>query len=149
MVFLILLPFCFSFWYKKYLKEEDTMTKIDIWYEGDLSTRCVHSDNKAEIFTEAPRDNQGEGRRFSPTDLFATSLGSCMLTLMGIVAKRLNLELKGMRAVVSKEMATSPLRRIGKLKLEFFCPIRPSDEAILKLVHAAETCPVHKSLHPS
>lgn len=125
------------------------MTGIDIWYEGDLSTRCVHSDNKAEIFTDAPKDNQGLGRVFSPTDLFAASLGSCMLTLMGIAAKRLNIDIKGMRAHVTKEMAAAPSRRIGKLKVEFFCPIRPStDEAIAKLVQMAENCPVKVSLHP-
>ena len=100
------------------------MTEIDIWYEGDLSTRCVHSDNKAEVLTDAPKDNQGLGRVFSPTDLFAASLGSCMLTLMGIAAKRLNIDIKGMRANVTKEMASAPARRIGKLKVEFFCPLR-------------------------
>lgn len=124
------------------------MTEIDIWYEGDLSTRCVHSDNKAEILTDAPKDNQGLGRVFSPTDLFAASLGSCMLTMMGFAAKRLNIDIKGMRANVTKEMAAAPARRVGKLKVEFFCPLRPSDEAIAKLVQMAENCPVHKSLHP-
>ena len=124
------------------------MTEIDIWYEGDLSTRCVHSDNKAEILTDAPKDNQGLGRVFSPTDLFAASLGSCMLTLMGMAAKRLNIDIKGMRANVTKQMTAVPVRRIGKLNVEIFCPIRPSDEAISKLIQMAESCPVHQSLHP-
>lgn len=124
------------------------MAQIDIVYEGELSTRCVHGENKAEIITDAPKDNQGLGRVFSPTDLLAASLGSCMLTLMGIAAKRLNVDIRGMRAAVVKEMATAPLRRIGKLRVAFTCPHRPSDEVIAKLVHAAETCPVHKSLHP-
>jgi putative redox protein len=124
------------------------MTQIEIIYEGDLSTRCIHSDNQTEIRTDAPKDNQGLGRTFSPTDLFAASLGSCMLTLMGITARRLNIDIKGMRAKVTKEMAAAPTRRIGRLRVEFTCPHRPSDEAIAKLIQTAETCPVHKSLHP-
>lgn len=124
------------------------MTQIDITYEGDLSTRCVHSDNKAEIRTDAPLDNQGLGRVFSPTDLFASSLGSCMLTLMGIAAKRLGVDIKGIQAHVSKEMALAPIRRIGKIRIAFTCPHPFSEEVIAKLIHAAETCPVHKSLHP-
>jgi putative redox protein len=124
------------------------MTEIEIWYEGDLSTRCVHSENGTEIFTDAPKDNQGLGRVFSPTDLFAASLGSCMLTLMGIAAKRLNVDLKGTRVKVTKEMASAPARRLGKITLQFFCPIRPSEEAIAKFIQMAENCPVHKSLHP-
>jgi putative redox protein len=124
------------------------MVHIDIWYEGELSTRCVHAQNGAEIVTDAPKDNQGLGRVFSPTDLFAASLGSCMLTLMGIAAKRLHVDLKGMRARVDKEMAASFFRRIGKLKVAFICPHAVSEEIAAKLVQAAETCPVHKSLHP-
>lgn len=124
------------------------MTEIDIWYEGDLSTRCVHSDNHMEVLTDAPKDNQGLGRYFSPTDLFAASLGSCMLTMMGFIAKKLQIDIKGMRAKVSKEMAPAPSRRIGKLKVEFSCPVAPSEDAIVKLVQMAENCPVHKSLHP-
>lgn len=124
------------------------MTEIDIWYEGGLSTRCVHADNQAEILTDAPKDNQGQGRVFSPTDLFVASLGSCMLTLMGIMAKRLNVEIKGMHAKVTKEMVVAPVRRIGKIRIVFTCLQTLSEEVIAKLVHAAETCPVHKSLHP-
>ena len=71
-----------------------------------------------------------------------------MLTLMGIAAKRLDVDIKGMRAHVSKEMAAVPVRRIGKIKIAFSCPHKPLDETIVKLVHAAETCPVKASLHP-
>lgn len=124
------------------------MTEIDIWYEGNLSTRCVHSDNKVEILTDAPKDNQGLGRVFSPTDLFAASLGSCMLTLMGMAAKKLNVDIQGMHAKVTKEMVMAPVRRIGKVRIAFSCPKAVPQEAIAKLVHAAETCPVHQSLHP-
>nr|AOO54568.1 osmc family protein [uncultured bacterium] len=124
------------------------MAHIDITYEGDLSTRCVHSENHAEILTDAPKDHHGLGRVFSPTDLFAASLGSCMLTLIGLHAKRLQINIQGMRAKVTKEMAPQPPRRISSLRVEFDCPVRPSEEEIAKLTQAAESCPVHKSLHP-
>ncbi len=124
------------------------MAQIEITYEGDLATRCVHSENKAEILTDAPKENKGQGRVFSPTDLFAASLGSCMLTLMGIAAKGLQIDIQGMRATVSKEMTSVPSRRISKLCVAFSCPHRFSDEVTAKLIHAAEHCPVHHSLHP-
>lgn len=124
------------------------MTEIYITYEGDLSTRCVHSDNHAEILTDAPKDVQGQGRVFSPTDLFAASLGSCMLTLMGMSAKRLNLDLKGTRCTVDKELTKAPPRKIAKLRVVIACPQDFPEETRAKLIQAAETCPVHKSLHP-
>jgi putative redox protein len=124
------------------------MSVIEITYEGELSTRCVHGENHAEICTDAPKDNQGLGRVFSPTDLFAASLGSCMLTLMGIAARRLGVDIRGMRAEVVKEMAAAPSRRIGRLKIAFFCPRAFPEEVVAQLILAAENCPVHKSLHP-
>lgn len=124
------------------------MAQINIVYEGDLSTRCVHSDNGSEIQTDAAECSQGLGRAFSPTDLFSASLGSCMLTLMGIVAKGLNIDIRGMQAKVTKEMVSTPKRRIGKLRIEFRCPHSLPEDMIAKLVHAAEHCPVHNSLHP-
>lgn len=124
------------------------MTQIDIVYEGDLRTRCVQSDNGAEIQTDAPKDNKGLGRVFSPTDLFAASLGTCMLTLMGIAAKGLNVDIRGIQAKVTKEMVSTPTRRIGKLRVAFSCPHALSEDVIAKLVHAAENCPVYNSLHP-
>ncbi len=124
------------------------MAKIEIWYEGSLSTRCVHSENKAEILTDAPKEIHGLGRVFSPTDLLAASLGSCVLTLMGIAAKRLNIDIQGARAQVTKEMAAVPMRRIGKLSVAVSCPKDFPDETKEKLIRAAETCPVHQSLHP-
>ena len=124
------------------------MAQIDVWYEGALSTRSVHSDNGAEVRTDAPKDNQGLGQAFSPTDLFAVSLASCMLTLMGMAANRLHIDIKGMHAKVTKEMTAVPVRRIGKLSIAFSLPKRPSEDEIAKLIQAAESCPVHKSLHP-
>jgi putative redox protein len=124
------------------------MAKIEIWYEGSLSTRCVHGENGTEILTDAPKEVQGLGRVFSPTDLLAASLGSCVLTLMGIAANRLNVDIQGTRAQVAKEMASGPVRRIGKVSVAVSCPKDFPKEIKAKLTRAAETCPVHQSLHP-
>ena len=124
------------------------MLEYEIWYEGDLRTRCIHSENKAEILTDAPKDNQGQGALFSPTDLLAVSLGSCMLTIMGIQANRLKVDIKGTKVVVTKEMQVHPVRRIAKITASFYCPHSVDPLIAKQLQHAAEQCPVHKSLHP-
>ncbi len=124
------------------------MTEIMIDYEGDLRTKCVHTGNQQKIFTDAPTDNQGLGRNFSPTDLLATALGSCILTIMGMMAKKLGVDITGTRAVVKKSMHISPPRRIAKLTVEIHCPNKFDDITTQKLVQAGETCPVHHSLHP-
>lgn len=124
------------------------MTEINIQYEGDLRTRCVHRDSGAEFLTDAPKDNQGLGREFSPTDLVAAALGSCSLTLMGIAARKLQIDISGARAEVIKEMQTAPLRRVGKLTVKILCPRHFSDDIQQKLIAAVETCPVLHSLHP-
>ena len=98
--------------------------------------------------TDAPTDNLGKGESFSPTDLVATALGTCMLTVMGIVAQRHKIDLHGTRAKVTKEMATAPIRRIGRLTVEIHVPARLSVEDQQLMEKAAHTCPVHKSLHP-
>lgn len=124
------------------------MAEIEIYYEGDLSTRSVHRGNGDEIFTDAPVDNQGKGRKFSPTDLLAVSLGSCVLTLMGIAAKKLGVDLVGTKVVVTKEMRSAPARMIGKLKIILTSPHTYTPEITERLQRAAEGCPVHHSLHP-
>ncbi len=124
------------------------MSNIDIFYEGKLSTRCVYTETGSEIFTDAPKDNHGEGKQFSPTDLVGASLGSCMLTLMGIVANKIEVDLKGTRATVKKTMATAPMRRIGKIEVHIFCPAIIDATKIQQLEKAAKGCPVHHSLHP-
>lgn len=124
------------------------MTHIDITYEGNLSTRSVHSDNKAEILTDAPKENGGLGRVFSPTDLFAASFGSCMLTMMAFTGNRLNVDIGKTRVVLSKEMSETLPRRIGKLRIEFICPHRFPEDVTAKLIESAGNCAVHKSLHP-
>ncbi len=122
--------------------------EYEIDYLGGLSTRCVHKDNKAEILTDAPKDNQGRGLLFSPTDLVAVALGSCVLTLMGIAADRLRVDISGAKVLVTKEMATAPSRRIGKIKIVFSFPQTFSLDVQQKLEKAATGCPVHHSLHP-
>lgn len=123
------------------------MVHIDVLYEGDLHTTCRHGPSDATLATDAPVDNEGRGESFSPTDLLATALGSCMLTVMGIVARRKGWKLEGARARVEKEMVTAPARRVGRLRVEFALPCLPS-EARPVLERAAHTCPVHHSLHP-
>lgn len=124
------------------------MSEIEIVYEGDLRTRCTHRDSGAEILTDAPKDNQGLGREFSPTDLVATAVGSCSLTIMGIAARQLKLDISGSRALVVKEMQNAPFRRIRKLTVELSCPHRFDNEITQKLIAAVERCPVLHSLHP-
>ncbi|MBD0367064.1 MAG: OsmC family protein, partial [Flavisolibacter sp.] len=92
-----------------------------VLYTGDLRTYCTHRQSSSGFETDAPVDNQGKGERFSPTDLLATSLATCMLTVMGIKAKSMNLDLKGMKADVEKKMKADP-RRVGGINLTFFIP---------------------------
>lgn len=120
---------------------------IKVVYTGDLRTEA-RDQSGSLVATDAPVDNHGKGEHFSPTDLFALSLASCMLTLMGIGAKKLGLDLKGASAEVMKEMVAAPSRRIGKLSLRFRCPTNPPEEARATLEKMALTCPVHASLHP-
>lgn len=122
------------------------MTKMKVIYLGDLHTECTH-ESGAKIITDAPKDNMGKGGDFSPTDLFAVSLGSCMMTLMAITAHKLGIELKGMSAEVEKEMSSAP-RRIGKLIVRIRSPFLPNPIAREKLEKEALNCPVHLSLHP-
>ncbi len=100
------------------------------------------------MLTDAPKDNMGEGAHFSPTDLVGTALGTCMLTIMGIVAQRDDIDLSGTTARVVKEMSASPPRRIASLTVEIRVPRQLTEEQQQKLRNAALTCPVHKSLHP-
>lgn len=120
----------------------------EIIYKGELRTEARHLQSGTVIETDPPVDNQGKGERFSPTDLVATALGSCMLTIMGIKARDLQIDLTGTRISITKIMAAEP-RRIGEIKVAFTFPsleITDKDKTILE--RAALTCPVAKSLHP-
>jgi len=124
------------------------MVSIHIDYLGRLRCEAQHEPSGTKLVTDAPKDNMGQGESFSPTDLVATALGSCMLTLMGIVAQRHNLDISGTTVKVDKEMVTSPERRIGKLTVDIHVPHALSIDDQQRLKTAALTCPVHKSLHP-
>lgn len=124
------------------------MVRIDLVYEGGLHTRAQHGPSGAELVTDAPKDNEGRGEAFSPTDLLATSLGSCVLTVMGIVARRRGWPLEGARAAVEKHMVANPQRRVGRLVLRLEMPPDIPPDARRILERTARTCPVHASLHP-
>ena len=122
--------------------------QIDLVYHGELRTEATHVPSGTKLFTDAPVDNHGRGESFSPTDLVATALGSCMLTLMGIYAKRHEIDLTGTTVTVLKEMTQVPVRRIARLTTEIRVPVPNDHPHCSALERAALTCPVHQSLHP-
>ena len=124
------------------------MATIITTYPGDLRTKAQHVASGNEIITDAPVDNQGRGEAFSPTDLLSASLGSCMLTIMGIAARTHSINMDHTRIEITKIMASNP-RRVSAVQIEFFMPERvysTKERAILE--NAARTCPVALSLHP-
>lgn len=124
------------------------MVEIRIAYEGDLHCKAIHQPSGTTLATDAPVDNQGRGESFSPTDLVATALGTCLLTVMGIAARSMGVNLQVATAVVQKEMVAVPERRIGRLSVKIHVPVKVTPEQRHKLEQAALGCPVHKSLHP-
>ena len=118
-------------------------------YEQNLRTVCTHLKSGTVIETDAPPDNQGKGERFSPSDLVATAFASCMLTITGIKATDMNVNLKGIKVEVEKIMESNP-RRIGGLNLTFNYPdnFKATDKEQMILEKAALTCPVFHSIHP-
>lgn len=124
------------------------MATSEIKYLGDLRTEATHTQSGISIITDAPVDNQGKGAAFSPTDLLATSLGNCMLTIMGIAARTHNLDIKGTSCSITKIMAAEP-RRVSGIQAAISFPSNAfSDKDKRILEHAALTCPVYLSLHP-
>ena len=124
------------------------MVKMDLKYEGDLRVQARHQPSGSTLHTDAPVDNEGKGESFSPTDLVATGLGSCMATIMGIVARRDKIDLIGMELHVEKIMSTDAPRRIAGLNVVVEMPQGLSPEDEKKLEKAALACPVTKSIHP-
>jgi putative redox protein len=122
------------------------MVQIDVTYRGDLSCTARHLPSGTVIETDAPKDNQGEGRSFSPTDLAATALATCVLTTMGLVARRHDWDIAGATATVIKHMVATPTRRIGRLELTVRMPKELDERARQTLERTAHTCPVHQSL---
>lgn len=122
------------------------MATSKITYTGNLRTEAVHLQSGTSIITDAPTDNNGKGEAFSPTDLLATSLGCCMLTIMGIVADRHSIAIEGTTVEITKNMEANP-RRVGEIVVVFTMPKNNySDKEKELLEHAAHTCPVAKSL---
>jgi uncharacterized OsmC-like protein len=124
------------------------MVKITGEYQGDLHCTAVHGPSGTVLSTDAPKDNQGRGEAFSPTDLVATALATCVATTMAIVARRHGVDLAGLKYEVTKEMSADAPRRISRLTLTLWMP--PSAQAVPKglLEGAAHGCPVHRSLAP-
>lgn len=116
-------------------------------YLGNLRTESEHLQSGTKILTDAPTDNHGKGDAFSPTDLVAAALTNCMLTIMGIVGEREELNLEGMTAEATKTMASGP-RRISKIEVDVHLPESLSVKQRKLLEKSAKTCPVYQSLHP-
>lgn len=127
------------------------MVKIQANYLGELGCDALHVPSGSRLRTDAPVDNGGKGATFSPTDLVATALGTCVMTICGLVAERHGWDLSGMSVEVDKEMVADPVRRIGRLSTMIAIPATavpdPADRQ--RLETAARKCPVHQSLHPS
>ncbi len=118
-----------------------------VTYNGELRTTCIHLRSGNEFITDAPVDNNGLGRAFSPTDTVATGLASCMITVMGIKARDLEVDLTNSVAEVTKHMASDP-RRISKIEIALSLPAHVSKKNRTILEHIGNTCPIHYSLHP-
>jgi len=124
------------------------MATSKVTYTGDLRTTSIHLKSGNEIITDAPTDNQGKGEAFSPTDLLATSLGNCMLTIVGIAARSHGFNIDGATAEITKVMAENP-RRVGEIHVNLQFPANnytDKEKAIIE--KSAKTCPVAYSLHP-
>jgi len=121
------------------------MTTSTSTYSGELRTQSVHTQSGETYITDAPTDNEGKGEAFSPTDIVATSLANCMMTIMGIVSKRKGLAIEGTEAEIDKFMGTDP-RRITEIKIDFYFPLNFSEDERKLLEKSALNCPVAKSL---
>ncbi len=125
------------------------MATIKSSYLGNLRTQSIHLQSSTNLMTDAPVDNNGKGEKFSPTDLVASALGSCMVTIMGIIAARHDVDLDGLTWEVTKIMQASP-RKIEEIKIDFSWENPVQDEVLIqKLKNGAKTCPVALSLDPT
>ncbi len=124
--------------------------EISAVYSGKLRVDATHGPSGATLHTDAPTDNGGNGESFSPTDLVATALGTCVVTIIGLVADRHELDIHGTSVRVTKEMITEPVRRIGALRMVVTVPAGAIADAKMRerIEAAAHKCPVHQSLHP-
>ena len=125
------------------------MVKISGEYQGELHCSAVHEPSGAALATDAPKDNQGRGAAFSPTDLVATAFATCIATTMALAARKHGVDLAGLRYEVTKEMAADAPRRISRLAAHLWLPASARSVPAGVLEKAANTCPVHQSLAPS
>ncbi len=123
--------------------------EMTVTYEGTLSCKALHGPSGTVIETDAPVDNKGRGASFSPTDLLATALATCITTTVNILADRKGWDFRGMKVRVLKEMVMDPYRRVGRLPVEVWMPLNLSEEERIMVEHTAHTCPVYKSINPS
>lgn len=126
----------------------DMATTIELTYEGGLRSHAVHGPTGTRLMLDAPPDNHGRGESFSPTDLLATALGGCILSLMGIVAERHAVDMTGATARVEKHMVADPRRRVARLPVTIVVPRPTTPEQRRLLEAAARSCPVIESLDP-
>lgn len=124
--------------------------EIQAIYRGQLHCDATHGPSGVTLSTDAPVDNGGKGESFSPTDLVATALGTCVMTILALVAERHGLDVTGTTVVVTKEMVATPVRRIGRLQtvVTYAAGLQLSESDRNRLESAARKCPVHQSLHP-
>jgi len=124
------------------------MATSKIVYQGSLRTQATHLQSGNSIRTDAPVDNQGKGEEFSPTDLLATSLGACMITIMGIEANKLDINIDNTNIVVTKHMSSSLPRSVSQIDITMDIPNKISDEHMTSFRQFAKNCPVAKSISP-
>ena len=122
------------------------MSGNTVRYEGSLRCSAEHAESGVIVVTDAPKDNHGNGMSFSPSDLLSVSLGSCVLSIMGIMARSLDIDITGATATVEKEMANAP-RRIAKISVHVHVPGVFAEGQQRKLERAAHACPVHNILN--
>lgn len=124
------------------------MVQIYVEYLGDLHCQVTHGPSGQTFLTDAPTDNQGKGEYISPTDMAATAVGSCILTIMGIVARNHQIDMDGTKLTVSKEMMNQPFRRIKRITLDFVFPKKLTEKEFKMLSAVIQTCPVTRSISP-
>ena len=122
------------------------MVEIAITYDGTLRCSATHDPSGTGLITDAPVDNQGKGESFSPTDLLATALGTCMMTYIGLLAERRGWDVTGSTMRVQKEMFADPIRRVGRLVVDIHIPIELSDKDLTVVENTVTTCPVKMSI---
>jgi len=129
-------------------QKEEAMETIKTIYLGELRTKSIHMQSGCELLTDAPTDNHGKGEAFSPTDLLATSLGCCMLSVIGISAQLHNFNIEGAEVKATKIMTSNP-RKVGEIIIDMYFPPNNYSEKEKKIIdQAVKTCPVTLSLHP-